>query len=97
VPLANGPRHAKMGMRTHARYHYVSVIEGLWCPIPSTPTSPMTSATGRLKRRTHSTRSAATIAAIKWSGSFLSKDNPPRVQSQELENRPSEGAIDAPI
>jgi hypothetical protein len=93
----NRPGRIGTVMCTRARYHYGAVTEGARHPVPSAPTSPTTHVIHHLKRRAHSTRSAATIATIKWSGSFLSKDNPPRDRSQELESRPSKGAIIAPI
>jgi hypothetical protein len=90
-----GPAESKRSC-ARAHYHYDAVAKGVRCPITSALMSPTTPAVRRLKRRTHFARSAATIAAIKWSGAILCKDNPPRDQSPGLKKPTLQGCDQCP-
>jgi hypothetical protein len=85
--------------RTRARYHHGVVTEGARRPVTSAHHVAHDACEAPSEKARPLRTTTATTAVIKWSGSLQSKDNPPPhvTRAKGSKNRPSKGAIDAPI
>jgi hypothetical protein len=83
--LTNEPSRAETAVCTCARENYGAISEGARRPITSPPHVAHDACVAPPEKACPLRTAAATTAVLKWSGSLQSKGNPPRDQSQGLE------------